>query len=58
MSLVVVCFLAVSGDPSHEIISFPYDPNRNFATRGTKAKIGLISKGVKGRQQVNEGEDA
>jgi hypothetical protein len=34
------------------------DPNRNFATRGTKAKIGLISKGVKGRQQVNEGEDA
>jgi hypothetical protein len=26
MGLVVVCFLAVSGDPSHAVISFPHDP--------------------------------
>jgi hypothetical protein len=25
MGLVVVCFLAGSGDPSHEVISFPID---------------------------------
>jgi hypothetical protein len=30
MSLVVVCFLAVSGDPSHAVISFPIDPLQNF----------------------------
>jgi hypothetical protein len=30
MGLVVVCFLAVSGDQSREVTSFPYDPERNF----------------------------
>jgi hypothetical protein len=32
MSLVVVCFLAVSGDPSHAVISFPYDPQQPLTT--------------------------
>jgi hypothetical protein len=26
MSLVVVCFLAVSGDHSHDVLLFPIDP--------------------------------
>jgi hypothetical protein len=34
MGLVVICFLAVSGDPSHEVISFPIDPLQNSASVG------------------------
>jgi hypothetical protein len=28
MSLVKFCFLAETGDPSREVVSFPYDPLR------------------------------
>jgi len=32
MSLVVVCFLAVSGDQSHDVVLFPYDPQQTFGS--------------------------
>ena len=34
MSLVVVCFLAVSGDQSHDVVLFPSDPLRNLGLLG------------------------